>query len=91
MESEDIAEIEARYDIYKFFAWYKRKRNLQLWKTDTDIEVIKRTILGEPQSEIAKALKITPQAVNFSLRKVKTLYKTWLKEVSLAKIDKPLQ
>lgn len=90
MNDEDVGEIEAKYDIFKFFSWYKRKRMRKIWKTDTDIEILKHIMLGMTLSEIALKLNITVQAVSQSRIKMRTLYKAWLKQVSLEDSKKRL-
>jgi hypothetical protein len=82
MDSDDIAMVEAKYDVYKFFAWYKLHPDLTYWRKGRDIEIIKLTLLGEPSYEIASKLGITKRIVTLSLSKVRTLYKVWLKEVA---------
>ena len=82
----DIDEIEARYDIFKFFAWYKVKRNLRQWKTSTDVKILRQLLLGYNPTEIATTLKISAQAVSQSRIKMYTLYKAWLKQLSLRSI-----
>lgn len=90
MNDDCIKEIEAKYDIFKFFSWYKRKRMRQIWKTDTDIAVLKYIMLGYTLSEVATKLGLTVQAVSQSRIKVRTLYKSWLKQVSLEDSKKRL-
>lgn len=80
---ETASVVEAKYDIFKFFAWYKRKRDMKLWRTETDVEVLKLSMLGNTHSEIASKLGISIQAVGQSQAKMRTLYRAWLKQITL--------
>jgi DNA-binding NarL/FixJ family response regulator len=90
MNDDEIGEIEAKYDIFKFFSWYKHKRLQKMWKTTTDLDILKYIMLGYTLSEIASELNITVQAVSQSRTKMRTLYKAWLLQVSLEDSNKRL-